>query len=105
MSLINGIPQWVHVSTIGINGGGLGKMADWKMVETAPPNANGENPRSGQWRITQAGMDFYRGRVCIPKKAIRSYRGYLIGFCGDPVMFMDCVDSRFVYSEVVVRPT
>lgn len=93
--------DWVHLpSQIGARSREEGKLAYWGLVEENPLKRE-DGGRPGEWRVTQAGEAFIRGRVLLPKY-VQVYNGKVLGFdMTELVSIKDAIGEKFDYAELM----
>lgn len=84
-------------------GGDFSKLRYWGLVEPEPKNDDPEKRSSGNWRITQKGIDFVEERITIPKFCY-TYNKKPLKLGGPDVSILDCLaKDRFRYDELMGR--
>lgn len=94
--------QWGHLpSTANLArlGGEFSRLALWGLVEEATEKRE-DGGRAGYWRITDAGVEFIKGRKSLPTYAL-VYNGKRRGFDGPSVTIQDALGDKFNYAELM----
>lgn len=96
--------EWVHVPTLGpkwlvSKGGTLATMAHWELVEQL---ANHERSKksSGNWRVTQKGIDFCMMKITVPKY-VHLLFNEVVKFSGEQVDIRQSLGEEFDYEELM----
>lgn len=89
---------WFHISALGFPGGGgeFAKLRYWGVVETV-------EEQSGQWRVTDDGVDFVLGHLRLRSHA-DIYDGNLVALVGEKVDVRHALGDRFDYDELMATP-
>ena len=97
--------RWVHVpSETGLSrlGGDWAKLALWGLIEERASDRDDSGPHAGWWRITDRGVGWVVGRVCVPK-SVYIYNGNVLRFDQDEsVGIRDALRDRFNYAELML---
>ena len=97
-------PGFYHIGKIKVPdkpiGGDFAKMRYWGLIE-GEKNDDPEKRSSGNWRITQRGIDFVERRITIPQICF-VYNKKPLKLGGRPVTILDCLrKDRFRYDELM----
>lgn len=101
---------WVHTKDyfedIGLTQnvrGGFTKLKYFGLIEKYY-DKDGDNPRNGYWKVTQKGIDFYKGNIKIPK-FVYTYNDKAIEFSEDTIELKDTWGTKFDYYDFVKKHT
>jgi len=104
---------WIHVPTCEFRASGpwakkaairhdWGMLAYWKLIEQSDATPSSGAKTAGLWRTTQAGRDFAKERLKVPKYA-RVFDGRVLGLDGAHVGIQDALGTKFNYAELMGR--
>ncbi len=100
--------DWGHLPTIvkkrmpdvAHQGGYMNLAVHWGLIEEER-TLREDGGRAGFWRVTEAGEQWVRGEISIPKYAL-IYDGRRLGVRGDAVTIRDALGNNFDYQELMV---
>ena len=75
------------------------KLAYWGLIEEEA-QVRPDGGRAGWWTVTDAGREFARGALTVPKYAL-VYNGRCLGLEGDEVGIRECLGKRFDLAELL----
>lgn len=106
----SGGPEWFHVPSylsrvarLGptARGGDWAKLTAWGLLEEAEGRRDDNSPRTGVYRITDAGKAFVRGETSLPRWAV-FYDGRVLRLDDSQVgTITDALAKRFNYAELM----
>ena len=94
--------EWVHVREImkRINiTGDFAKMSYWGLIEEQRSDLK-EKRTSGNWKITEKGINFVRNETSIPSHVL-IYNGKKIGFSETDINIIEVLGKKFNYYELL----
>lgn len=101
MHAAGGAKEYVHVPTVTKMGGDTAKLRWWGLIEPKAGDRVDGSPRNGQWKVTQAGVDFIRGRTRLPSHAL-TLLGTVLRLDDDKsVSVHDALGKKFDYQELI----
>jgi hypothetical protein len=80
--------------------GDFAKLQYWGFIEEQPKADDKDTRTSGNWRITQLGLDFAWSRSRAHSHAV-VYNGVCTHLTGNMVSVGDCLGKKFSYAELV----
>lgn len=87
--------------TLNMNGGNFATMHYWSLIfEMAKDPEVTEKRTTGNWRITQKGIDFVEGRLTVPKYVF-TYNMHLEGLSPEQISIKEALSSKFNYTELM----
>lgn len=75
------------------------KLVYWGMIESQP-NTDPSKKGSGQWKVTQRGIDFANQRIRAPKH-LWVYQNLVYARSRDDVSVVDALGTKFDYAELM----
>lgn len=92
---------WVHLPTqIGARSREEGKLAYWGLIEERALR-RGDGGRAGEWRVTEKGEAFIRGKITVPKYA-RIFDGRLLNLdYSERVTIKEVIGDAFDYNQMM----
>ena len=83
-------------------GGDFAKLLYWSLIEEKPWEKGQMGKRtSGEWCLTQKGIDFCDGKIKLPEYAL-IYNGECMGFSEKQCTIQGCLGDKFDYNELML---
>lgn len=76
-----------------------GKLRYWGLIEQKN-NGDSSKKHSGEWRLTQKGLDFVEGRISVPRCAWL-FNSQCYGFEGEEVFIDNISSKKFNYTKMM----
>jgi hypothetical protein len=100
-----GAERWVNIHELPLiqgrrGGGDFAKLVYWELIRQRPKDDDSRARTSGDWMVTDLGVQFACNRVRVRKKA-RLYNDMLLCFEGEYISIVDALGIRFDYRELM----
>ncbi len=93
--------KWVHpIKQFQTINGDYAKLRHWGLIEKSSDAPEPDKKANGMWRITQAGVDYVKGRTTVSEIALL-YNNKCWGFKGNQVDIKKSLGTKFDYSELM----
>ncbi len=93
--------KWINpIEQFNTVNGDYAKLRHWGLIEKSKEKPSPDKKASGNWRITQAGIDFVKGRTTVSQK-VKLYNNKCWGFTGDKVNIRQALGTKFNFQELM----